>query len=450
MGIEKDIKVEKYPSYKDSSIEWIGEIPKFWKSERLASILNSVSERSGTDLPLLSITREKGVIIRDLDNEEENHNFIPDDLSNYKVIRKGQFGMNKMKAWQGSYGISDQDGIVSPAYYIFQLRNDIDSRYFHLAIRSRLYISFFGSASDGVRIGQWDLSRDRMKNIPFLIPPLPEQTAIAVFLDHKTALVDQAIGIKQKQIELLKERRQILIHKAVTRGLNPNVKMQNSGVEWIGEIPEGWEVKRLKTVLQDGKDGIRIGPFGSSIKSEILKPTGFKIYGQEHVIADDFNIGGKYIDDIDFNRLSNYELFAGDIVITMMGTTGKCKVVPNTIERGIMDSHLIRVRTKINIANPEFVSFLINDSKYIFNQIKLRSKGSIMEGLNSSIVKSLHLLLPPINVQKEILLNRDETNSKFNTAITLKEQEIEKLKEYKATLINSAVTGKIKVYNDAK
>jgi type I restriction enzyme S subunit len=97
MGIEKvKFKLEKYPSYKDSSIEWIGEIPKYWKSERLASILNSVSERSGTDLPLLSITREKGVIIRDLDNEEENHNFIPDDLSNYKVIRKGQFGMNKM------------------------------------------------------------------------------------------------------------------------------------------------------------------------------------------------------------------------------------------------------------------------------------------------------------------------------------------------------------------
>ncbi|MCG9879713.1 MAG: restriction endonuclease subunit S [Bacteroidia bacterium] len=426
-------------------MEWIGEIPNDWKAERLASILNNVAERNRTDLPLLSITREKGVILRDLDNEEENHNFIPDDLSNYKVLRKGQFGMNKMKAWQGSYGISEQDGIVSPAYFIFQLRDDLVSRYFHLAIRSQLYISFFGSASDGVRIGQWDLSRDRMKNIPFLIPPLEEQNAIAAFLDRKTALIDQAIDIKQKQIELLKERRQILIHKAVTRGLNPNVKMKDSGVEWIGEIPEGWEVKRLKTLLQEGRDGIRIGPFGSSIKSEILKPEGYKIYGQEHVIADDFNIGAKYIDENDFKRLSNYELFAGDIVITMMGTTGKCKVVPNNIERGIMDSHLIRVRTKINNANPDFVSFLINDSKYIFNQIKLRSKGSIMEGLNSSIVKSLHLLLPPLNEQKSILLNIDETNSKFKTAISLKEQEIEKLKEYKATLINSAVTGKIKV-----
>jgi type I restriction enzyme S subunit len=154
--------MQKYPAYKDSGVEWLGEIPKDWKSERLASILNNVAERNRTDLPLLSITRERGVILRDLDNEEENHNFIPDDLTNYKVLRKGQFGMNKMKAWQGSYGISAQDGIVSPAYFIFQLRDDLDSRYFHLAIRSRLYVSFFGSASDGVRIGQWDLSRDRM------------------------------------------------------------------------------------------------------------------------------------------------------------------------------------------------------------------------------------------------------------------------------------------------
>ena len=156
------VKIERYVEYKDSGFTWIGEIPKYWKSERLASILDNTAARNRIDLPLLSITREKGVILRDLDNEEENHNFIPDDLSNYKVLRKGQFGMNKMKAWQGSYGISEHEGIVSPAYFIFQLRNDIDSRYFHLAIRSRLYVSFFGCASDGVRVGQWDLSRDRM------------------------------------------------------------------------------------------------------------------------------------------------------------------------------------------------------------------------------------------------------------------------------------------------
>jgi type I restriction enzyme S subunit len=159
--------------------------------------------------------------------------------------------MNKMKAWQGSYGISDFDGIVSPAYFIFELDSKVEPKYFHTSIRSKLYISFFGSASDGVRIGQWDLSKPRMKEIPFLIPPLQEQTAIANFLDDKTAKIDQAIAIKQKQIELLKERRQILIHKAVTRGLNENVKLKDSGVEWIGEIPEHWEVLFNRRIFRE-------------------------------------------------------------------------------------------------------------------------------------------------------------------------------------------------------
>ena len=109
--------IQRYPAYKDSGVEWIGEVPEHWTLSRLGVMLKPVSTKNRDDLPLLSITREKGVILRDLDKEEENHNDVPDDLSNYKVLRKGQFGMNKMKAWQGSYGVSEFEGIVSPAYY---------------------------------------------------------------------------------------------------------------------------------------------------------------------------------------------------------------------------------------------------------------------------------------------------------------------------------------------
>jgi type I restriction enzyme, S subunit len=148
-------KHPKYPAYKPSGVEWLGEIPEHWQVAKLGKILSPTSKRNQPKLPLLSITREKGVILRDLHNVEENYNYIPDDLSNYKILEKGQFGINKMKAWQGSYGISDYTGIISPAYFVFVLNGRINSIFFHIAIRSRLYVSFFGSASDGVRIGQW-------------------------------------------------------------------------------------------------------------------------------------------------------------------------------------------------------------------------------------------------------------------------------------------------------
>ncbi len=198
--------MNRYDSYKDSGVAWLGEVPEHWEISSLGKILLPVSEKNRPDLPLLSITRELGVIERDIEDQESNHNFIPDDLSNYKVLKKGQFGMNKMKAWQGSYGVSNFTGIVSPAYYIFNFIKAINPQFFHWAIRSKVYISFFGSASDGVRIGKWDLSKSRMKSIPFVIPSNEEQTAIAQYLDEKTAKIDRAIELEQQQIKLLKER----------------------------------------------------------------------------------------------------------------------------------------------------------------------------------------------------------------------------------------------------
>ncbi|HEI8453142.1 TPA: restriction endonuclease subunit S [Morganella morganii] len=201
---------------KDSGVDWIGKIPAHWDLVKLGSCLSPVSVKNCSELPLLSITREQGVIERDVDDKESNHNFIPDDLSGYKKLEKGQFGMNKMKAWQGSYGVSKFTGIVSPAYFIFDFTKAINPEFFNWAIRSKLYVSFFGSASDGVRIGQWDLSKARMKVIPFVLPSEEEQLLIAKHLDEKLEQVDVAIKIKLQQIERLREYRSSLINSAVT------------------------------------------------------------------------------------------------------------------------------------------------------------------------------------------------------------------------------------------
>ena len=154
--------LKPYPTYRESGVPWLGEVPTHWQVQKLRHILRSTSKRYRPELPLLSVVREKGVIVRNISNKDENHNVIPDDLTNYKVVYKFQFAMNKMKAWQGSYGVSEHLGIVSPAYFVFDIRS-VGPTYFHRAIRSRAYVPYFARASDGVRIGQWDLSINAMR-----------------------------------------------------------------------------------------------------------------------------------------------------------------------------------------------------------------------------------------------------------------------------------------------
>ena len=221
--------------YKDSGVEWLGCVPEHWEVRKLRHILRTISERNQPALPLLSVVREQGVIVRDILNKDANHNFIPDDLRNYKVVDRHQFVMNKMKAWQGSYGVSDYLGIVSPAYFVFNIRG-VNASYFHRAVRSKAYVLYFSRASDGVRIGQWDLSKAQMWEIPFLIPPLPEQTAIVRYLNHVTDYIDRYIRAKEKLISLLAEQKQVIIHQAVTGQIDvrtgkPYPAYKDSGVD---------------------------------------------------------------------------------------------------------------------------------------------------------------------------------------------------------------------------
>lgn len=211
--------LNKYAEMKYSGVNWLGDVPESWRIVKLRQILHSVSEKNHPELPLLSVVREKGVIVRDVDDIESNHNYIPDDLSNYKVVRENQFVINKMKSWQGSYGVSSYTGIVSPAYFIF----DIDFpnlEYFQYAIRSKSYVNFFAQASDGIRVGQWDLQMDKMKEIPFLIPPEEEQREIVSAIKRIQPKCDSQIDNIQRGITILHELKNKIISDVVTGKLD--------------------------------------------------------------------------------------------------------------------------------------------------------------------------------------------------------------------------------------
>ena len=211
--------LNKYAEMKYSGVNWLGDVPESWRIVKLRQILHSVSEKNHPELPLLSVVREKGVIVRDVDDIESNHNYIPDDLSNYKVVRENHFVINKMKSWQGSYGVSSYTGIVSPAYFIF----DIDFpnlEYFQYAIRSKSYVNFFAQASDGIRVGQWDLQMDKMKEIPFLIPPEEEQREIVSAIKRIQPKCDSQIDNIQRGITILHELKNKIISDVVTGKLD--------------------------------------------------------------------------------------------------------------------------------------------------------------------------------------------------------------------------------------
>ena len=438
--VETETKIQRYESYKDSGVEWLGDIPEHWDMERLGSILNPISSKNHPEETLLSITREQGVIVRGLEDEDDNHNYIPDDLSGYKLLMEGQFGMNKMKAWQGSYGVSEYTGIVSPAYYTFDFTKEIYPRFFHLAIRSKLYVSFFGAASDGVRVGQWDLSKDRMKMIPFAIPPLPEQTAIAQFLDDKTTKIDEAIAIKQQQIALLKERKQILIHKAVTKGVTSSaVEMKDSGVEWIGEIPEHWEVCNFRYLIKVLTDYTANGSFGDLAKYVTYQNE--PSYSRLIRLTDlrkNLKKSGVYLNEKSHKYLSKSELFGGELLMANVGAyAGLAWIMPKIDSPASLAPNMFLIKpfeNKIQMFQNEYREINENSNFYTSFNFVNNYKSSLDKNKNSifSIFTEYDFNL---NLEKfissDLFVKIEKVTKKINSKIIIKPIEEENLEHKK-------------------
>ncbi|AKL44121.1 hypothetical protein AN686_0226650 [Serratia marcescens] len=206
------------------------------------------------------------------------------------------------------------------------------------------------------------------------------------------------------------------------------------------QLPSHWELKQVRYLLKDGAEGTKIGPFGSALKLEDMVDDGVQVYGQENVIKRDFSLGKRRISFNKFKGMEVYEVFPGDILITMMGTSGKCEIVPHNAEKGIIDSHLIRVRVNNKLIVPNFFKLLVDESPEIKHQIKIQGKGSIMLGLNSGIIRGLYLPLPGISEQQLILSFLDHETAKIDKLIEKQKQLIELLKEKRQAVISHAVT----------
>ncbi|VTN01893.1 Type I restriction enzyme EcoKI specificity protein [Raoultella planticola] len=431
-------KYKAYPEYKDSGVEWLGEVPNHWKTVSISRLFSRIKRTGYTEKELLSVYRDYGVIPKS--SRDDNNNKPSEDLSPYQLVEPNDLVMNKMKAWQGSIAISEYEGIVSPAYFVYKPNNILfelaHPRYVHYLLRNPIYVTQYLSRSKGIRVNQWDLDPDEFRNIELLLPDKTEQEKIYSFLDHETAKIDNLIEKQQQLIELLKEKRQAVISHAVTKGLNPDVPMKDSGVEWLGEVPEHWEVSKfgyISLVVRGGSPR----PAGD--------PTLFNgDYSPWVTVAEITKDNEIYLDSTDtFLTKKGSEqcrvFKAGTLLLSNSGATlGVPKIlrIDANANDGVVGFELLKI-------DHEYAYFyLLTLTTNLRESIK---QGSGQPNLNTDIVKSIAIPIPPEKEIQEIVSFIKETIKLYSSIESGAMEQVKLLQERRTALISAAVTGKIDV-----
>ena len=421
-----------YEAYKDSGVDWIGEVPESWDISRLGAVFEERRTKvSDIDYPPLSVT--KNGILPQLDNAAKTK-----DGDNRKLVLTGDFVINSRSDRKGSSGVSCLDGSVSLINIVLKPKRINPSFCNHL-LKCNAFIEEYYRVGRGIVADLWTTRYDEMRTMMLALPSLNEQTAIANFLDEKTAKIDEAIAIKEKQIELLKERKQIIIQQAVTQGLDPTVPMKESGVEWIGKIPAHWEIMVMKNVIND------VGDVDHYMPQSIDMGIPYLMTGDLKEFVSNINFENcKQVSYRDYLRLSKkIKTTKGDVILARYATIGTAAYVD--IENEFLVSYSC-VTIKPNVEKMlGLYLFQYFKSQSFLQEINDKVNTNTQGNVGISDLRKVKIPLPTIKEQLEIIEFIKDKINKADGLIALQSFQIEKLKEYKTTLINSAVTGKIKV-----
>lgn len=414
---------------KDSGIKWIGNVPKEWKSVRIKDIIKILQKSD--------IQASEGL-------DEGKFPFYTSSRILNKWINTCLYKGNAITMATGGFAsvnYSDVDFSTSTDCFNFTCGNYTKFVYYYLFSIKNIINDLWFEGMGLKHLQKYDL----LNSLCFL-PSEKEQKQIVNFLDKKIDIIDKIISDLNSQIDLLNKDRDSLIINATTKGINKNVELKQTNKVWIGSIPKYWNLRKIKHCFIDDRFGIKVGPFGSSLTDCVVgnEEGKYKIYGQANLIHRDFEFGDNYIKEKDYNRLKNYEVLPGDIVVSMMGTIGKCRVVPNNIKPGIMDSHLIKIRLNKSIMNPKYFEYQY-EAINTYEQLLYESNGSIMNGLNSTIVKNIYFVYPPIDEQNEIVNYLDKKCSEIEEILNSKIKQKEQMEQYKKSVIYEYVTGKKRV-----
>jgi type I restriction enzyme, S subunit len=451
----------RYVKYHDSGVEWLGEIPEKWNIIRLRFLLHSgffglKMGPFGSQLKLEDMT-DDGYKVYGQENVISNdfslgHRFISDEkfheLKIYEILPKDV--LITMMGTGGRCTIvpeNVQDGIMDS--HLIRLRpcnNQMKAGLLSFLIdkapylRDQIQLLGKGSIMHG-------LNSSIIKELGVLIPSsINEQNKLTSYLDEKCTLIDSIIAKKQRQMELLKEKRTAVINRAVTRGLDENMEMKEGGVDWIGRIPKGWQRRSLRYCTAYTYAPIKTGPFGSDLKGDDFQYEGeFRVYNQRNVLDDNFDEPALYISNNKFKDLESCEILPNNILITSRGTIGKTATFPPHAARGILHPCLIRIAVNEKVCLPDYLKLILQEAKYIQDQFVLISNATTIDVIYSNTLKATSLLLPPVSEQIEILQHIHQKTAETDRFIQLLDHSLSLLSEYKTSLISHAVTGRIKV-----
>lgn len=415
---------------KDSNYGYLGIVPQSWKVDKIKYHLKALGMRNPGNAQVLSVYREYGVIPKD--SRDDNHNVTSEDTSNYRYVRKGDFVINKMKAWQGSMAVSRYTGIVSPAYYVYQFTDDALNRgYFHYLLRSKLYAAEFARISGGIRVGQWDLSAYNFENTMLLIPPLEEQGEIATFLDSQCSEIDAISADIQKEIETLEQYKRSLVFEAISKGINGE-KTANASSDIWKEIPQSWKLVDIKYLFEIVK---RIaGREGYNILSVTQKGLKVKdISGNQGQIAENYS-GYQFVFPSDY-VMNHMDLLTGWIDCSdQFGVTSP-------------DYRVFRLRDKTQ-NDTEYYKYVMQCC-YMCRIFYSLGQGVSTLGrwrLQTSAFMNFKVPVPPLHEQKEIARYLNDKCKEIELSIEQKRKQLELLSAYKKSLIYEYVTGKKEVF----
>jgi type I restriction enzyme S subunit len=445
-----------YPVYRESGIEWLGKIPDHWEVVRTRFLITHIEQ--GWSPQCFNHSAEDGewgvLKVGCVNGNHFDHNenkALPEEIEprvEYE-INAGDILVSRAntKELLGSATLVPHNNrsrlLLCDKLYRLVLGQSLISEFFIFFLRSFATRPHYERDATGASGSMQNIGQDTVKNLPVTIPPRSEQIQIAQFLDHKTQQIDQLIAKKQTLIDKLNEQRIALITHAVTKGLNPDVTLVDSGVEWLGKVPKHWEISKLGYF----SESLQTGPFGSQIHAEEYIDGGIPLINPAEIINGILRYNPRVtVDYATAERLKRHQLMEGDIVIARRGEMGRAGLTKKENVGWLCGTGSLRARLETEKLMPEYLLQLFSLSGTA-DYLSLQSVGSTMDNLNTSILNQLPIIVPPIEEQREIEAYLDKETARIDQMVGINQQTIDKLKEYRTALITAAVTGKIDLRN---
>ena len=428
--------LKPYPAYKESGVPWLGKVPEHWEIRQNRELFAVINDRHRSEEQMLSVTISRGVVCqRDLLHSGGKKDGSNEDKSNYKLVLPGDLVYNKMRAWQGAVGLSEFRGIVSPAYVVARPSPGKVPRYFHHLLRTPAFAKEAERWSYGITSDQWSLRPEHFRLIFSTLPPPEEQGVIVRFLEHADREIRRYLRARQQLVMLLEEQRGTICDRAVTRGLNSGIASKASGLPWLGNVPEQWDILSLRRRWEVVDCKHLTAPF---------VPVGAPLASVREAQTFDIELAkAKRTTQEYYEKLigGGRAPRKGDVIYCRNVSVGASAFV-GTDEPFAMGQDVCLIRSSTE--NCRFLNYVLH-SPAMKRQLQNVLVGSTFDRINVAEVKNLTIAVPPRREQDEIVEHLDRTFAEIDAAIRSARRELVLVREFRERLVSDVITGRLDV-----